>query len=201
MSEWNNGWPTSPAQAWPQSPSQTSDVTSLPNDVQFNAHLHAEVPASLNPLDAMSEDDLLMLWQKRKDAIETAKEEEMELRKYIVGRAFPQKHEGMNTKDIGNEGWQLKAGIKYNYKLASNDVVEDCLNKISKMGNQGPFIADRLVKWSADFLLTEYRVLQADAEKGETFAKDCLKEIEKMLTISEGAPTLEIKEPKAKKGK
>lgn len=153
---------------------------------------------SINPLDAMSEDQLLMLWDGKKKAIETAKAEEMDLRKYIVGRAFPKKEEGTNTKELGN-GYQLKAGIKYNYNLADNDTVENCLARVAALGNQGPFIADRLVSWSPKFLLTEYRQLIEDKDKGDKFASEVLAAITPMLTISEGAPTLEIKEPKAKK--
>jgi len=153
---------------------------------------------SLNPWDNMNEDALLLEWQAKKDAIEKAKAEEMDLRKYIVGREFPKKNEGMNTKELGN-GYQLKAGIKYNYKLADNDTVEGCLNTIAKLGNQGTFIAERLVSWTPNFLLTEYRALQEEKEKGSEFAKQVLDEITKMLTISEAAPTLEIKEPR--KGK
>jgi len=41
----------------------------------------------------MNEDTLLLEWQKKKDAIETAKAEEMELRKYIVKREFPKADE------------------------------------------------------------------------------------------------------------
>lgn len=152
---------------------------------------------SLNPWDSMNEDALLMLWQQKKDAIEKAKAEEMDLRKYIVGREFPKKQEGMNNKELGN-GYTLKAGIKYNYKLADNDTVEDVLNKMSALGNQGSFIADRIVSWTPNFLLTEYRQLQEDAEKGSGFAKQALDLINGMLTITEAAPTLEIKEPKAK---
>ena len=151
-----------------------------------------------NPLDAKSEDELLMLWDAKKAAIETAKEEEMELRKYIVGRAFPAKTEGMNNKELGN-GYTLKAGIKYNYNLADNDTVESCLDRISAIGNTGSFIADRLVSWSPKFLLTEYRQLQIDAEKGEKPAQEILKIVNEMLTITDAAPSLEIKEPKAKK--
>jgi len=146
----------------------------------------------------MSEDDLLMKWDELKKNVELAKTAELELRKYIVSRAFPQKTEGMNKKELGN-GYELKAAVKYNYNLADNDVVETVLDKISKLGNQGPFIADRLVSWKPNFLLTEYRQLSDDAEKGEQFAKECLKLIEDMLTITEAAPTLEIKEPRAKK--
>lgn len=157
----------------------------------------AEWP-SLNPWDSMNEDALLLLWSDKKAAIEKAKAEEMDLRKYIVKREFPKPNEGTNTKELG-QGYQLKAGIKYNYKLADNDTVEDCLSKISALGNQGAFIADRLVSWTPNFLLTEYRQLQEEAEKGSGFAKQALDEVNKMLTITEAAPTLEIKEPKAKK--
>jgi len=151
-----------------------------------------------NPLDAMSEDQLLMLWDSKKKAIEVALEEEMDLRKYIVGRAFPKKAEGTNTKELG-QGYQLKATIKYNYNLADNDTVEEKLNKISSLGNMGPFIADRLVNWKPNFLLTEYRQLCEDEAKGDKFAKSVLNIVNEMLTIVEAAPTLEIKEPKAKK--
>lgn len=153
---------------------------------------------SLNPWDSMNEDALLLLWQQKKDAIEKAKADEMDLRKYIVGREFPKAQEGMNNKDLGN-GYTLKAAIKYNYNLADNDTVEDCLNKIAKIGNEGTFIAERLVSWKPSFLLTEYRALQEAKEKGEKFASDVLDIVNIMLTITEGAPTLEIKEPK--KGK
>lgn len=151
-----------------------------------------------NPLDTMSEDQLLMLWSDKKKAIELAKVEEMDLRKYIVGRAFPKKEEGMNTKPLGN-GYELKAAIKYNYNLSDNDTVENCLAKVASLGNQGPFIADRLVSWKPSFLLTEYRELLDAKEKGDKFAIDVLKAIEPMLTITDAAPTLEIKEPKSKK--
>src|SRR5258705_2481793 len=151
-----------------------------------------------NPLDTMSEDQLLMLWDSKKKAIQVATAEEMDLRKYIVGRAFPKKAEGTNTKELG-QGYQLKATIKYNYNLADNDTVEEKLNKISSLGNMGPFIADRLVSWKPSFLLTEYRQLCEDEAKGDKFAKSVLNIVNEMLTISEAAPSLNIKEPKVKK--
>lgn len=155
-------------------------------------------PTPSNPWDALNEDQLLMAWDDIKKAIETAKAQEMELRKYIVNRAFPKKEEGMNTKSLGN-GYELKAAVKFNYNLADNDTVENCLAKVASLGNQGPFIADRLVSWKPNFLLTEYRQLEIDKEKGDKFAIEVLKAIEPMLTITDGAPTLEIKEPKSKK--
>jgi|SRR5690606_10963881 len=152
----------------------------------------------LNPYDAMNEDQLLMEHKKLQDELSTLKEREMELRKYIVSRAFPQKTEGTNTKELGN-GYELKAVVKYNYKLSDNDVVEKTLEEICKVSNEGPFIADRLVGWTPNFYKTEYNKLQDDAAAGSETAKSILKLVEKMLTITDAAPTLTIKEPKVKK--
>jgi len=153
---------------------------------------------SLNPFDKLTNDQLLILWADKKKAIEVAKEEEMELRKYIVKREFPKPQEGMNTKELG-EGYQLKAQVKYNYNLADNDKVEDGLNRIAAIGNTGSFIADRLVSWKPSFLLTEYRQLVEDMEKGDATAKKILDIVNEFLTVTESSPTLEIREPKAKK--
>ena len=154
---------------------------------------------SLNPWDILNQDQLLMKWQRLKDDIETAKAAEMELRKYIISRAFPNKHEGTNTQELGN-GYSLKAGVKYNYNLdPDNKKVEEALNKIAMIGNQGSFIAERLVSWKPSFLLTEYRELLKEAEEGNGTSKAILKEINAVLTITEAAPTLEIKEPRSKK--
>jgi hypothetical protein len=143
-------------------------------------------------------DGVLMLWQRAKEKIETAKNNEMDIRKFAVSLLVPEKREGMNTVELGN-GYQAKAQIKYNYALADNDTVEQCLNKISKIGNQGAFIADRLVSWKPSFLLTEFRQLCEEKEKGSKEAEEILNIVNQMLTITEAAPTLEIKEPKGKK--
>ena len=151
-----------------------------------------------NPWDALSQDELLLLHQQKQQAIADAKAVEMELRKYIVDRAFPNKQEGTNTLELGG-GYELKATVKFNYNLADNDTVEKILNEIEAIGNEGKFIADRLVSWTPNFLLTEYRALQEEAEKGSVQAKEILKLVDKMLTVKDAAPTLVIKEPKKKK--
>jgi hypothetical protein len=147
-------------------------------------------------LDALTEDQLLMRWQHLKDAVETAKAAEMDLRKYIVSRAFPNKTEGANIKELG-AGYSLKAGIKYNYNLdPDNKKVQEALDRIRKIGNEGTFIADRIVSWKPTFVLTEYRALLED--KSET-ATQILGIVHDILTITEAAPSLEIKSPKVKK--
>jgi hypothetical protein len=154
--------------------------------------------APSNPYDAMSEDQLLMAHKKLQEDLSALKEKEMELRKYIVSRAFPNRNEGTNTKELGN-GYELKAVVKFNYKLSDNDVVEKTLAEIAAVGNEGAFIADRLVCWTPNFYKTEYNKLQDDAAAGSETAKTILKLVDKMLTITDAAPTLTIKEPKAKK--
>ena len=191
MSEWNNnGWNTQVGanqQPWPKETMEFDKAMAQPVN-----------PQPSNPWDAMNEDALLLLWNGKKAAIETAKAEEMELRKYIVGREFPKKQEGTQRKELGN-GYELKAVVKYNYNLADNDTVEKCLDHISALGNEGPFIADRLVSWKPNFLKTEYNDLLERKSKGDERAIKILSIIDEMLTITEGAPTLDIVEPKGKK--
>ena len=151
-----------------------------------------------NPWDSLNQDQLLMLHKEKQDLLAAMKQEEMELRKYIVNRAFLKKEEGTNTLELGN-GYELKAVVKYNYKLSDNKTVEDGLDKIAAIGNQGKFIADRLVGWTPNFYVSEYREIQKSADEGSAEAKEMLKIIDSFLTIDEAAPTLNIKEPKKKK--
>ncbi len=144
-----------------------------------------------DPRDSMTRDEVLFAWQRSQHDLKIAKENEMEWRKYVVKRAFPEAKEGTNTTELGN-GYALKAVVKYNYKLLPNEVVEHCLERISKIGNQGSFIADRLVSWTPNFLLQEYRALQEGGNQ------EILKIVNEMLIITEAAPTLEIKEPRKK---
>lgn len=183
-----SGWPTSPTP--PVWPNQSQ------NEIVIVQPITNAQPS--NPWDKLDQDALLVLWDIKKKTVETAKNEEMELRKYIVARAFPNKQEGINTVELG-AGYELKATIKFNYNLADNDTVEKTLEKIAAIGNQGAFIADRLINWKPSFLLTEYRKLQSAAESGSQDAQAILATIGEMLTVDDAAPTLAIKEPKKKK--
>ena len=147
----------------------------------------------------LNKDGMLMLHQNTKQKLDHFKSLEMEYRKVCAAILVEKPKEGMNTVELGN-GYQAKIGVKYNYKLDSNnDRVWSGLEKIEKIGNQGKFIAERLVSWTPNFLLSEYRKLQEDAEDGSFEAKQMLSIVNEFMTITEAAPTLEIKEPKAKK--
>lgn len=146
------------------------------------------------------QDGMLLMHKHAKEQLDYWKEKEMDYRKICAAFLVPDKTEGMNNVELGG-GYTAKVGIKYNYNLSNdNDVVWAGLEKIENLGNQGKFVAERLVSWTPNFLLTEYRQLQEDAEKDSPFAKDALKIINEFLVITDAAPTLEIKEPK-KKGK
>jgi hypothetical protein len=159
-------------------------------------------PSSTDPevleWEKLSRDEALMLHQSMRDQLATLKEKELKFRKFIVDKLFPNKTEGMNTLDLGN-GYQAKAGVKYNYNCSDYPTVVNGLKKIAALGNEGSFVAERLVSFTPNFLLTEYRKLQDDAEKGSLFAKQVLAIIPEFLTITDAAPTFEIKEPGKKK--
>lgn len=143
-------------------------------------------------------DGILQLWQKTKEDLETVKAAEMAIRKVAVKLTVPIPREGMNNVELGN-GYIAKAQIKYNYNCKTNDEVEKALSKISKIGNEGSFIADRLVSWTPNFLLSEYRELQEKSNNGDRTAMEILKIIPEFMVITEAAPTLEIKPPKDKR--
>lgn len=171
-----------------------------PNNTPDPEWLTPEIKMALqNNNLPFNRDGMLMLWQNAEKAAKNWKERELEYRKACVTLLVPEKTEGTNTIELG-EGYKAKAAIKYNYTLDNdNDRVWAALEKIESLGNEGPFIAKRLVSWTPNFLLTEYRQLQEDADKGSQFAKSVITELNTVLTIKDAAPTLAITEPKAKK--
>lgn len=163
-------------------------------------------PTPFNPWDNLSQDQLLVRHEQLKIKLEDAKADEMALRRYIVKRAFPKPNEGMNTLELGN-GYELKATVKYNYKLKAPEnfdgdvvqAVDDCVDAFAQaLPNEGPFIADRLFKYSVDISIAEYRKLQEEAMSFPS-KKKLLDLVSNILEITDAAPTLAIKAPKEKK--
>lgn len=187
-----NGWDTSP-QSNPWANQETIERPSwLTEDLE---------KALINNNLQLNQDGMLMLWQNAKDQLNHWKEREMEYRKVAAVMLVPAKTEGTTNVPLGND-WNAKVVNKYNYKLDSdNDKVWSGLDKLSLLDNEGKgkAIAERLVSWTPNFLLTEYRQLQEDAEKGDAFAKRALNTIAEFMTISDAAPTLEVAEKKKRK--
>lgn len=140
-------------------------------------------------------DALLLDHEAKKKALEIAKELEMAARKATVAFIFDTSVSGTQNVELGG-GYIAKAVIKINYgwrKTADGKIdkkaIEKALLKIEKDGEVGELIAERLVKWTPDLSLTEYKSL---SEKHKKIIDD-------VVETSDGAPTLEIKAPKAPK--
>jgi hypothetical protein len=147
-------------------------------------------------------DNLLRAWQSSKNALEAAKEKEIELRKQVQTLLFPNPKKGTQRYELGN-GYSVKYVHKLNYKLgdknkidddgnkvAINDQVEDVMVAIEKCGNEGPFLVDRLVKTSYDLSLSEYNQLDPQSP--------IKKLIDSILITSDAAPEISIEGPKRK---
>lgn len=141
-------------------------------------------------------DYLLMFWQNSKVALERAKEIEMDARKAAVDfMRDPAKAGTTENVALGN-GYSAKMKTPVNYNFVKTEdgakinklAIEKALQKIEKDGEVGELIAERLVKWTPDLSLTEYKLL---SEKHR-------KIIDEVIITSEGTPMLEIKEPKSK---
>jgi ADP-dependent phosphofructokinase/glucokinase len=138
----------------------------------------------------------LLQWEDAKATLEFAKAEEMRLRKEVVD-LFADESKLKGTENVELEdGAKLKIVKKLNYKLDSDiEKVETALDKIEALGAEGKFIADRLVKWTADLSVSEYNKLDELGEDGAKYKAI----IDEVLEIKSGAPTVELVEPKTKK--
>lgn len=118
-------------------------------------------------------------WQDAVKTLSDAKMREMELRKILFNAAFPNPEEGVQRVDL-MDGGKLKGTYKLNRKI---DV--DALDKIP----------DRLkqycIKYKPELDIKEYRKLSRE----DTIVFDTC------LTVTPGAPSLEVERPGEKKKK
>jgi hypothetical protein len=151
--------------------------------------------APVNPfptLESAERDRLLQEWQQAKEMLDGLKETEMSLRKAVIKNLFPACAENPDTSgtynyELGN-GFIAKAVFKLSYKV-SDEAALHAEDALTKLGNDGPFVADRIFKWKPDLSLTEYKQL-SEAHK---------KIVDHALTVSPGTPSFEISAPKGKK--
>lgn len=140
-------------------------------------------------------DEVLHAWEASKLTLEKAKEDEMNLRKKAVDFTFdPAKKSGTERVELGG-GWIAKAVKKINYgwvkdgEKVNKHKIDDVLDTIEKTVENGGLIAERLVKWTPELSLTEYKLLPEAAKAL----------IDTVIVTSDGAPTLEIIPPKGTK--
>ena len=138
-------------------------------------------------------DSDIVAWQEAERALNAAKEKEMALRTKVFGTCFPDAEVGTNTLELG-KGYKLKGVRKLNYNLANGQgETEAALDQIAALGNEGAFIAERLVGWTPKLSLTEYKKLEP---KNNPTHKRIKELIDAVLTVTDGAPTLEVVTPK-----
>ncbi len=133
--------------------------------------------------------------ESAKAVLEAAKNSEMTARLMVGNYAFPLagRKEGVNNLEL-SDGRTVKLGHKVNYKLSSdNEKVEKAEEACDAIGNEGSFLVERIITWEAKFSKSEYNKLDTS---NPTHAK-VKAEIDKVLEISNGTPSLEVKEPKA----
>lgn len=135
----------------------------------------------------------ILQWQNKAKELEVIKAEELALRLEVFKMAFASPKEGMNNFDLGN-GYTLKAEHKYNYNLSESKqprnggepfATTKALNAIEALGNEGKFLAERVVNWKPELSIKEYRDLD---QKYKAL-------IDKALTITPGTPSLKIDAP------
>lgn len=166
---------------------------------KIEAKLEKNPDASLLKEDdfAFYRDFLLARWEAAKATLEKAKADEMDWRKAVVKFAFdPNKKSGTEHIELDN-GYEAKAVKKQNYGFIKNletnrtdkAKIDAALTAIELRSPAGSIIAERLVKWTPDLSLTEYKQLPAEDKEI----------IDSVLIVTDGAPTLEIVAPKGSK--
>lgn len=135
----------------------------------------------------------LAAWEASKNALDRAKADEMEARKAFVAFASDEdKREGTERLALAN-GYEAKVVKKLNFtfkspnpELSVADAVDAALSKLEALGDEGRFVAQRLVKWTPDLSVSEYRKLD------ERFKAI----IDEVIETKDAAPSLEIVAPK-----
>lgn len=145
-------------------------------------------PAPPPVIPTMGRDELILAWKEKQAALIKAGLEEISFRNQLLALCFPGGKEGTENLDLG-KGWVLKGVFKQNYSLDKDDEkVDKALTRLEKCGENGKFVAERVVKWKSELSVSEWRKLTPEQQA-------CLTEV---LTIKPGQPSLELVPPKEK---
>lgn len=154
--------------------------------MELSAHWTASQPTKGSPEWEALRDRLLGEWQQQKQALEAAKARELVLRNELISLAFnPDKQEGTERIPLNN-GWQLAATKELNYSFTSDKELAEALLMLADVGEEGKFIAPRLVKFDARLVVGEYKKLD----------KQYKEVIDLALKVKPAATKLELIPPK-----
>lgn len=148
---------------------------------------------------------LIQKWLEAKAAFAAAQETERGLRVELAEVLFPSPVKGTQRHPLKN-GHNIKLVYGYAYKLGNKDAVSDgrkvpiveqvneLVEQIEAFGNEGPILADRLIKWTPELVVPEYEKLNPNYNVDKQ-VKDA---IDALLTITPLSPQLSLEEPKKK---
>lgn len=125
-------------------------------------------------------------WRRKKVLHEQAKADEMRLRLELVEFAGnPELVAGSERLPL-DDGGSLKITKVINYSFTGNDPLLNALQLMRDAGPVGPFLADRVVRWTPELCIGEYKKLPEDYKII----------LERVVVESKGTPSLEISPPK-----
>lgn len=147
---------------------------------------------------------LIADWRDAKANADGYGKQEKEARVKLAQAFFPTPREGTQRHTFVN-GYRLKLQYTLSYKLGNKDAVnesgekipvakqvEAALEAIEKLGNEGPMLADMLVKVEYKLDTAAYKALDLDMPTHRQ-ARDI---IDGILTINPpGTPQLDLEEP------
>ncbi len=144
-------------------------------------------------------------WLAHKETKDNAVELERQCRDKVTSTLFPAPKKGTQRYELSG-GFKVKLVHGYTYSLGDKDLtvdgepvpinkqVEDLQQAIHECGNQGPILADRLIRWKPELVASEYEKLDTEfADQKEI--KDM---IDALLTKKDSAPQLTFELPKVK---
>lgn len=150
---------------------------------------------AVTPISDEARDQLLLRWMQAQKDLAAAKEYENQLRNEIFERLFADAKEGVNNLELG-QGYTLKCDYKFNYKLSNKEedgrLTEMALQRLIAISppGEGALLAKRLVKWSPELSIGEYRKLSDEQRavfgQGDTPA----------LVVKPGLPSITLVPPK-----
>lgn len=177
---------------WPNQPEAEATVTPAPieDEAAFIARRNHEIQC----------------WLNQKESATAAADLERQYRDKVTTTLFPTPKKGTQRYQLSG-GYAVKLVHVITYTLGDKDLVDEgsgmkvpirkqveaVLGKVAELGNEGPLLADRLVKWKPELDVKEYEALDPD-NATHVEAKRLIDEI---LTTKPGAPQLAWEEPKA----
>lgn len=152
-------------------------------------------------------DQAIHTWLNDRSLLTTVKAAENGSRLTVSEILFPQPKKGTNRFYLNN-GYAIKLVHGINYTLGDKDLVnvdtqekipvdvqvDNILDQIAAVGNEGATLADNLVKWKPE--LNEKAYLALDPENPTH--KRVKELIDSILTTRPASPQLTFEEPKAK---